>query len=90
VAATASASTSGRGADVNNGGVAASAAPADQFPYHVVVHSVAYFRLSARSGLSTNPHKCAFRLIDIIGWYFDISLKISLRDRDRLFGLPVP
>jgi len=42
VAAAASASTSGRGAGVNNGGAAASVTPADQFPYHVVVHSEAY------------------------------------------------
>jgi len=40
--AAASVSASGRGAGVKNGGAAASAAPADQFPYHVVVHSDTY------------------------------------------------
>jgi len=43
VVAAASTSTSGRGADVNtDGGAAASVAPANQFPYHVVVHSHEY------------------------------------------------
>ena len=40
--AAASASTSGSAVGVNNGGIVASAASADQFQYHVVVHSNAY------------------------------------------------
>jgi len=47
VAAAAPASTSGRGAGLKNGGAAAFAAPADQFLYHVVVHSDANLLLIA-------------------------------------------
>ena len=41
VAVVTSANTSGRGTGVNNGGATASAVPANQFLYHIVVYSAA-------------------------------------------------
>ena len=46
-------------------------------------------RLSAESGLSTNPHKCAYRPMTISWRYYDISFFTSRRDGLKILGLPV-
>ena len=46
-------------------------------------------RLSARSGLSTNPHKFAFRPMTIFWRYFHTSIFTSRRDDLKILGFPV-
>ena len=46
-------------------------------------------RLSARSGLSTNPHKCAFRPMTTCWRYFHTSISTSRRDGLKILGFPV-